>query len=185
MTKRLTRFAFLLKQFFASNNRMLQPWRAVALLSLIYLTVGIGLLVYTVNTPSHARKFVEKDAQHYIAIGRAFAKGDFSMNYVRERPYRQPLYPTLLAIVIRFAGENLFLLGMVNVMLGLAIIWLAYFSILKFFANNTIACFIGFLAVINRFLYERVSLSLGTEPLFMLLLFLVLLWFGNYISRGN
>src|SRR5262249_43280417 len=87
--------------------------------------------------------------------------------------------------VIRFAGENLFLMGIVNVTLGLIIIWLVYFSILKFFANNAIACFIGFLAVINRFLYQRVSLSLGTEPLFILLLILVVLWFGSYISRGN
>lgn len=164
---------------------MLQPRRCVILLSLIYLTVSVGLLIYTVNTPSRARKFVEKDVQHYLAIGRTMASGDFSMNYVKGRPYRQPLYPMLLSVVIRFAGENLFLLGMVNVTLGLAIIWLVYISSLKFFANNAIACFVGFLAIINRFLYQRASLSLGTEPLFILLLFLVLLWFGSYISRGN
>jgi len=185
MTMLSTKLAFLLKRFFASNNRMLQPWRAVTLLSLIYLAVSVGLLIYTANTPSRARKFVEKDAQHYIAIGRAFAKGDFSMNYVKERPYRQPLYPMFLSVVIRVAGENLFLLGMVNITFGLVIIWLVHFSILKFFANNAIAWFIGSLAVINRFLYEEVSLSLDTEPLFILLLFLVLLWFASYISRGN
>lgn len=185
MTKQLTRLAFLLNHFFASNNRMLQPRRSVTLLSLIYLAVSVGLLIYSVNTPPRARKFAEKDAQHYLAIGRTLASGDFSMNYVKGRPYRQSLYPVLLSVVIRLAGENLFLLGMVNVMLGLAIIWLVYFSILKFFANNAIACFIGFLALINRFLYQRVSLSLGTEPLFILLLFLVLLWFGSYISRGK
>jgi hypothetical protein len=185
MTMRLTRFAFALNHFFGSNNRMLHPRRCVIVLSLIYLTVSVGLLIYTVNTPSRARKFVEKDVQHYLAIGRTMASGDFSMNYVKGRPYRQPLYPMLLSVVIRFAGENLFLLGVVNVTLGLAIIWLVYFSSLKFFANNAIACFVGFLAIINRFLYQRVSLSLGTEPLFILLLFLVLLWFGSYISRGN
>ena len=185
MRMRPTRFTSLLNHFFASNNRMLQPWRSVTLLSIIYLAVSVGLLIYTVNTPSRALKFVEKDAQHYIAIGRTLASGDFSMNYVKGRPYRQPLYPTLLSVVIRFAGENVFLLGMVNVTLGLGIIWLVYFSSLKFFANNAIACFIGVLAVINRFLYQRVSLSLGTEPLFILLLFLVLLWFGSYISRGK
>jgi len=182
---RLTRLAFLLNRFFASNSRMLQPRSSVALLSLIYLAVSIGLLIYTVNTPPRARKFVEKDVQHYLAIGRAMASGDFSMNYVKGWPYRQPLYPMLLSVVIRFAGENLFLLGLVNVTLGLAIIWLVYFSILKVFANNAIACFIGFLAIINCFLYQRVSLSLGTEPLFILLLLLVLLWFGSYISRRN
>ena len=182
---RLTRLAFLLDHFFASNNRMLQPWRAVILLSTIYLTISVGLLVYTVTTPSHARKFVEKDAQHYIAIGQTLAGGDFSMNYVKERPYRQPLYPTLLSLVIRFAGENLFLLGMVNVALGLIIIWFVYFSTLELFGNKAIACVIGFLVVINRFIYERVSWSLGTEPLFVLLLLLVVLWFGTYISRGN
>lgn len=182
---RLTRLAFLLNPFFTSNNRMLQPRRAVILLSAIYMAISVGLLIYTVTTPSHTRKFVEKDAQHYIAIGRSLAAGDFSMNYVKERPYRQPLYPMLLSVVIRFAGENLFLLGMVNVTLGLGIIWLAYFSGLKFFANNAIACIIGFLAVTNRFLYERVSWSLGTEPLFVLLLFLVVSWFGSYISQGN
>jgi hypothetical protein len=185
MTMRLTRLAFLLNRFFASNNRMLQPRRSVTLLSLIYLTVSVGLLIYTVNTPPRARKFVEKDSQHYIAIGRALASGDFSMKYVKGRPYRQPLYPMLLSVVIRFAGENLFLLGMVNVTLGLAIIWLVYFTILKFFANNAIACFIGFLAVINRFLYQHVSLAVVTEPLFILLLLSVLLWFGSYISQGN
>jgi hypothetical protein len=185
MTMRLTRLAFLLNQFFASGNRMLQPRRTVTLLSLIYLAVSVGLLIYTVNTPSRARKFVEKDAQQYIAIGRALASGDLSMNYVKGRPYRQPLYPALLSVVIRFAGENLFLLGMVNVTLGLAIIWLVYFATLKFFANYAIAGFVGFLAVINRFLYQHVSLALVTEPLFILLLLLVLLWFGSYISRGN
>jgi hypothetical protein len=185
MTMRLTRLAFLLNRFFASNNRMLQPRRSVTLLSLIYLTVSVGLLIYTVNTPPRARKFVEKDSQHYIAIGRALASGDFSMKYVKGRPYRQPLYPMLLSVVIRFAGENLFLLGMVNVTLGLAIIWLVYFTILKFFAHNAIACFIGFLAVINRFLYQHVSLAVVTEPLFILLLLSVLLWFGSYISQGN
>src|SRR4029453_15702493 len=135
MTMRLTRLAFLLNQFFASNNRMLQPRRTVTLLSLIYLAVSVGLLIYTVNTPSRARKFVEKDAQQYIAIGRALAGGDLSMTNVKGRPYRQPLYPALLSVVIRFAGENLFLLGMVNVTLGLAIIWLVYFATLKFFSH--------------------------------------------------
>ena len=185
MRMQLTRLAFLLNHFFASNNPMLQPRRSVTLLSLIYLTVSVGLLIYTVNTPSRARKFVEKDSQHYIAIGRTLASGDFSMNYVKERPYRQPLYPMLLSVVIRLAGENLFLLGMVNVTLGLAIIWLVYFAILKFFANNAIACCIGFLAIINRFLYQHVSLALVTEPLFILLLLLVLLSFGSYISQGS
>jgi len=185
MTMRPNRLAFLLNRFFASNNRMLQPRRCVTSLSLIYLAVSVGLLIYTVNTPSRARKFVEKDAQHFIAIGRTMASGDFSMCYVKQRPYRQPLYPALLSVVIRFAGENLFLFGMVNVTLGLAIILLIYLSSLKFFGNNAIACVIGFLAVINRFLYERVSLSLGTEPLFILLLLLIVLWFGSYISRGN
>jgi Dolichyl-phosphate-mannose-protein mannosyltransferase len=185
MTTRLTRLASLLNRLFASNNRILQPRRALTLLSIIYLAVSIGLLIYTVNTPTRARKFAEKDAQHYIAIGRAMATGDFSMSYVKQRPYRQPLYPVLLSAVIRFAGGNLFLMGMVNVTLGFAIIWLVYFSILNLFANKAIACFIGFLAVINRFLYQRVSLSLGTEPLFVLLLLLIVLWFASYISRGD
>src|SRR5215472_12751616 len=118
MTMRPNRLAFLLNRFFASNNRMLQPRRCVTSLSLIYLAVSVGLLIYTVNTPSRARKFVEKDAQHFIAIGRTMASGDFSMNYVKQRPYRQPLYPTLLSLVIQFAAENLFLFGMVNVTLG-------------------------------------------------------------------
>ena len=40
------------------------------------------------------------------------------MQYVKERPHRQPLYPALLAIAMKLGNDNRFMLGAVNIVVA-------------------------------------------------------------------
>ncbi|HEV3410408.1 MAG TPA: glycosyltransferase family 39 protein [Chthoniobacterales bacterium] len=160
------------------------PW-ALLWLSLTYLVVSTALLLHVVSDPQRAAKMTEKDSRQYLQIAEAFAAGDFSMSYVQARPHRQPLYPFLLAGAVRMAGGSLVALGMVNVLVGLFALWLVYFLVGELFASPAVSFVVGFLFVTNRFIYGHVAGQLWTEPLFVFLSLLVLLFFLRYLASGR
>jgi hypothetical protein len=81
----------------------------------LYLFGSIREIDRDLNQNSDWRTYFTKDAMHYYAIGEAFASGHFSMSYEKGWPYRQPLFPLLVAGVLKATNDNLFAARMINV----------------------------------------------------------------------
>src|SRR5260221_10171483 len=69
---------------------------------------------------------------HYYVIAEAFASGDFSMSYEKGWPYRQPLFPLLVAAVMKRTQTNLFAIRMINVSV-IVVATISLFLILRAF----------------------------------------------------
>src|ERR1700738_3354195 len=98
------------------GNSKSKPHLWIALLLFIHLAICFLVLAKNVNHPNTSERLVSSDSVHYLDIARDFCSGDFSMKYVKERPHRQPLYPALLAIVMKLGNGNRFMLGAVNIL---------------------------------------------------------------------
>ena len=92
----------------------------IALLLAVHLAICFLVLGKNVSHSNTSERLVSSDSVHYVEIARAFTQGDFSMQYVKERPHRQPLYPALLAIAMKLGDGNRFMLGAVNIVVAAA-----------------------------------------------------------------
>jgi hypothetical protein len=81
----------------------------------LYLFASIREIDRDLNRNSDWRTYFTKDAMHYYAIAEAFASGDFSMSYEKGWPYRQPLFPLVVAGVLKATNDNPFAVRMINV----------------------------------------------------------------------
>jgi len=165
----------------------LQPRFFAPAVAVIYLVSVFMLLDRTIGDPNSLDRLVGRngysgDTPSYIQIGEAFASGDFTMSYVKRRPYRQPLYPLLLAAPIAVAGDDPFWLGTVNVLIGCITVLCLYFSILRFYCQPLIAALAGLLFAINPFFVDHVSARIMTEPTHFLLTILVIHFFLDYVA---
>jgi hypothetical protein len=103
------------------------PLAIVLAVSLYFLDSAVEDLRSTIREPDRVAVFLGADSKHYLEMAEAFAQGELTEKYVRVRPHRQPLYPAFLAVAVRAGGgSDLFLLGMVNVLIGLGTIWLIF-----------------------------------------------------------
>src|SRR5260221_8054154 len=81
----------------------------------LYLFASIRHIDQDLKQDSDWRTYFTKDAMHYYVIAEAFASGDFSMSYEKGWPYRQPLFPLLVAAAMKATKTNLFALTMNHV----------------------------------------------------------------------
>lgn len=170
---------------FANWRKVFAPKCALPVLAVVYLTITVIMLTVAVRHPELSRKMVAKDSEAYLTIAEDFTAGDFSMSYVKRWPHRQPLYPLLLAGASRISGGSLFCLGMVNVLLGLALVVTVYLAVLGIFKSEVIAAITGVCVVMNRFLMDAIPRHLVTEPLFVLLVFAAILACLHYWQSGK
>jgi hypothetical protein len=128
------------------------------------------------------RTYFTKDAMHYYVAAEAFASGDFSMSYEKRWPYRQPLFPLLVAAVIKVTNANLFAIRMVNV--GVIVLaTTSLFLILRaFWSDSVTASIISILFVLNPFVYDQSVHGLNTEPLHLFLLICAVSCFLRYLT---
>ncbi len=81
----------------------------------LYLLASIREIDRDLKQDSDWRTYFTKDAMHYHVAAEAFASGDFSMSYEKGWPYRQPLFPLLIAGVMKATNDNLLAIRMINV----------------------------------------------------------------------
>jgi hypothetical protein len=142
------------------------PLAIVLAVSLYYVDSALEHLHSTVSHPDQVADFMYADSMHYLEMAEAFAEGEFIRCYVRIRPHRQPLYPALLAIAVRTGGErNLFFLGMVNVLIGLATIWLIFILASQVFSSPMVGALTALLYSRNDFVFDYITDRIMTEPL--------------------
>lgn len=157
------------------------PHLLVGLLMLVFAVACLYRVNSVLHDPVRAARLVSADTQHYLAIARTLSQGDFSMSYVLERAHRQPLYPLLLAPVIALAGENLFLLASVSVVISTLAIGVAYLLLSRCFGHRPTALLVATILAANQFLIDYSTRRLLTEPLHILLMLGVIYGFIQYL----
>jgi hypothetical protein len=148
----------------------------------LYLFASIRQIDRDLKQDSNWRTYFTKDAMHYYVIAEAFASGDFSMSYEKGWPYRQPLFPLLVAGVMKASNGNLFAIRMANV--GVIVVTaLSLFLILRsFWRESATASIIATLFVLSPFAYDQSLHGLNTEPLHLFLLISTIACFLRYLT---
>jgi Dolichyl-phosphate-mannose-protein mannosyltransferase len=149
----------------------------------LYLLASIRNIDRDLKQDTDWRTYFTKDAMHYYVIAEAFASGDFSMSYEKGWPYRQPLFPLLIAAVMKVTNSDLFAIRMINV--GVIVVaTISLFLILRAFwrRDSATAAIISILFVLNPFVYDQSVPGLNTEPLHLLLLICIVACFLRYIT---
>jgi hypothetical protein len=148
--------------------------RFIILLIIAYLFASSIHLALTVGSAKGAATLVSSDSGHYIGFAHRFTAGNFTMDYIREVPHRQPLYSLLLAGAMKIGTGNLFLLGLVNVIAMTLIIGSIYFGVFLFFRSHAVAAISALCVAFNAFFGRIAAARLLTEPLYALML----VWVG-------
>jgi hypothetical protein len=162
------------------------PLAIVLAVSLYFLDSTAEDLRSTVSHPEKVARFLQADSLHYLEMAEAFAEGELTEKYVRVRPHRQPLYPAVLAIAVRAGGgRDLFLLGMVNVVIGLGTIWLIFLLVSKLFSSPMIGALSALLYARNDFVLDYITDRIMTEPLYALCSFAALALALLFAERGR
>jgi Dolichyl-phosphate-mannose-protein mannosyltransferase len=148
----------------------------------LYLFASIRRIDQDLKQDSDWRTYFTKDAMHYYVIAEAFASGDFSMSYEKGWPYRQPLFPLLVTVVMKVTKSNLFAIRMINV--GVIVVTtISLFLILRaFWRDSATAAIISILFVLSPFVYDQSVPGLNTEPLHLFLLICIIACFLRYIT---
>jgi hypothetical protein len=157
----------------------------IALLLAVHLAICFLVLGKNVSHSNTSERLVSSDSVHYVDIARAFTQGDFSMQYVKERPHRQPLYPALLAIAMMLGNGNRFMLGAVNILVASASILLIYIFTLALFKHRFAATFSAVALAANPFIDREITARLLTEPLHLLLTICAIFTFLRYLQLRN
>ena len=162
-----------------------KPHLFIGVVLCIHLAVCFLVLAKNVSHPKTSERLLSSDSVHYVDIARDFASGDFSMQYVKERPHRQPLYPAFLAIALKLGNGNRFMLGAVNVLVATVSLLSVYVIILALF-NNRFAASVSALALAaNPFIDREITARLLTEPLHLLLTIWAIFAFLRYLQGQN
>jgi hypothetical protein len=158
-------------------------FRFILLLMAAYF-IGSSLnLALNIRTAKGAQTLVSSDSGQYLAIAEQFLGGNFSMDYLRDVPHRQPLYPLLLAAATKLGNGNLFFLGFINVVAMTLALGSVYFGVLRFFRSQTVAAVSAFCVACNPFMWRTASARLLTEPLYALILIWVVIAFLQYLRE--
>jgi hypothetical protein len=163
----------------------MKPHRFIVILLLTHLVICFVVLAKNVGHPDTSERLVSSDSVHYVDIARAFAAGDFSMAYVKERPHRQPLYPALLAVAMKFGNGDRFALGAVNILITSAAILSVYVFSLALFRHRLVAGACAFALAANPFIDRLITARLLTEPLHLLMTLWAIFTFVRYIQRKD
>jgi Dolichyl-phosphate-mannose-protein mannosyltransferase len=165
-------------------------FRFIILLMSVYFVVTCVYLVTNIlamNAHAAAGKetLISTDSHQYLDFAQHFLLGDFSMDYIRDVPHRQPLYPFALAVATRIGNGNLFFLGAVNVVAMTLVIGSVYFGVLRFFRSPSLAAISALCVAGNRFMWRIAGERILTEPLFVLFLVWVIIAFLQYLRAGH
>jgi 4-amino-4-deoxy-L-arabinose transferase-like glycosyltransferase len=144
------------------HSRTVLP--AVLILAALFRT-GFGLGVVGISSPPKA----DEADYHLLAANLAAGKGfiDESNGPTGRRP---PAYPAFLSLLYRVAGPRPMVGRVVQIVLGIVIVWLVYSTTRRHFDRAT-ACVAAAFAALNPFLIFISGYAL-TENLYIVLLLL-------------
>ena len=159
----------------------------IGLMAIYFLATSAYLVVNILLMDAHAARgketLVSTDSSQYLDFAQRFLKGNFSMDYIRDVPHRQPLYPFALAVASKIGKGNLFFLGEVNVLAMTLVIGSVYFGVLRFFGSPSVAAMAAFCVAANRFMWRIAGERILTEPVWVLFLVWVIIGFLHYLRE--
>jgi Dolichyl-phosphate-mannose-protein mannosyltransferase len=166
----------------------LSQFRFIGLLMAVYFVATSVYLVMNIQAMDvHAAQgketLVSTDSHQYMDFAKRFLNGNFSMDYIRDVPHRQPLYPFALAVATKIGNGNLFFLGAVNVVAMTLVIASVYYGVLRFFQSPSVAAIAAFCVAGNRFMWRLAGERLLTEPLYVLFLVWMIIAFLQYLKE--
>jgi Dolichyl-phosphate-mannose-protein mannosyltransferase len=148
----------------------------------LYLLASIREIDRDLKQNLDWRTYFTKDAMHYYVAAQAFASGDFSMSYEKGWPYRQPLFPLLIAGVMKATNDNLLAIRMINVVVIVLATIILFVILRAFWRDSAAAAIISILFVLNPFVYDQAVHGLNTEPLHLFLLICIIACFLRYTA---
>jgi hypothetical protein len=148
----------------------------------LYLLASVREIGRDLKQNPDWRTYFTKDAMHYYVAAEAFGAGDFSMSYEKAWPYRQPLFPLLIAGVMKATNPNLFAIRMINVGVTVFAAVTLFVILRAFWRDSATAAIISILFVLNPFVYDQSVHGLNTEPLHLLLLICIIACFLRYLA---
>ena len=84
----------------------------ILLMSVYFVATSVYLVTNILAMNAHAaagkETLVSTDSHQYLDFAQHFLMGNFSMDYIRDVPHRQPLYPFALAVATKIGNGNLF-----------------------------------------------------------------------------
>src|SRR6516225_4027509 len=153
-----------------SRSKRFGPHLFIAILLVVHLVICLTILSKNASHPKTSDRLVSSDSVHYVDIANDFARGDFSMGYVRERPHSQPLYPALLAVAVKIGNADRFFLGVVNVLFT------------KLNGSPLAACVAAVGLAANPFMDRLITARLLTEPTHLLMTLFAIYCFLRYLQ---
>ena len=165
------------------KNRGRGQFRFIVVLMLAYFVANSVHVFLNARSVKGAQALVSSDSHQYLDFAQRLLNGNFSMDYIRDVPHRQPLYPFLLAAASKLGNGNLFLMGEVNVVAMTLAIGSVYFGILRFHRSHSVAAIPALCVAGNPFLWRIAGARLLTEPLYVLILIWVIIAFLQYLQE--
>jgi hypothetical protein len=150
----------------------------------LFLFASIRQIDHELKRSSDWQTYFVKDSMHYYSIAQGFAAGDFSMSYEKRWPYRQPLFPLLVAGVIK-ANDNLFAIRLTNVAVIVVTTLTLYFILRRLWSDSFAAAVISALFILCPSVYDQSIHGLTTEPLHLFLLICAITCFLRYLTVGH
>ncbi len=170
------------------SKQLLRPRIFLALVTIIFAVTSAITIRHNVTDLKDRALLFSGDTHHYLDIAKDFAAGNFSMDYVADRPHRQPLYPLLVSPIFRWGNGDAALLASMSAIVIFATFLLAYWQILRRFRSRFAAALIGSLFLLYPFIREQTTDRLLSEPLHLLLMvaviFAALDWMENRRFRS-
>ena len=165
-----------------SRPRLRPVWFLVFATVIYFCSTLIPIAVQTARD-SDWRSYFVKDSMHYYVIAQQFASGNFSMDYLKGWPYRQPLLPACIAAILKLTADNLFAVRLFNVLVVGATGFLIYWIIHRLHDEEISAVAVSILFVLSPFTYDHTVHWLVTEPLHLGLMVCAIALLLEYLSK--
>ncbi|MBV8585475.1 MAG: glycosyltransferase family 39 protein, partial [Verrucomicrobia bacterium] len=166
-----------------SRSLRIRPvWFLVIATVIYFCSTLIPIAIQTARDSDWQSYFV-KDSMHYYVIAQQFAAGNFSMDYLKGWPYRQPLLPACIATILKLTAGNLFADRLFNVLVVGATGFLIYWIIRRLHRDEISAVAVSILFVLSPFAYDHTVHWLVTEPLHLGLMVCAIGILLTYLSK--
>ena len=149
--------------------------------------LGIVSIAVSWVTTSTYGAGVGTDGVIYLSTADSLLHGK-GFTYFEETPLIRwpPLYPTTIALISRVSGADVFITGWyLNAILMGAIVWLGGALLYQCYRDELIWPYLGCLVIATSVSLLSLSATIGSDPLFIVLVLAFLLIANHYLATGS
>jgi hypothetical protein len=151
---------------------------------LLFLAV-LGIILSLITTSTYGPA-VGEDSIFYMDTAKYLANGHGFTNFNGYYVYWPPFYPLLLTFFdIAFRIQPFIAGGIINAAVFGATIFLAGVLFLKYFSNKPVWAYIGAIMVFLSYTLFSISVSIGTDIVFVFFVLIFLLSTVRFLEKGS